>query len=224
MMRKSILVALVCVLVAFSFAYAAPAGGTTTHGGSETGTGSSTTTQNADGGNVTYVNVSGTTITGRWAGFFGNVSGQIELQDASANTFYQWTVSNLTNAVVYVSNGTITDWTSSNIENINSSNTTHYPAFLQTTASDNYNNTFGISDTFTSASLSVANTNYTTTYQGGSSGTLRTYALRSIADANMIWAGVVQDDVNGFNSNDLDYQVLVPANTTTSYNFYLELP
>jgi hypothetical protein len=44
-------------------------------------------------GNITEMDIFGYTVTSGWQGYFGNVTGQIFLADASDNIFYNWSVS-----------------------------------------------------------------------------------------------------------------------------------
>ncbi len=44
-----------------------------------------------EGGNVTPLNLSSNVSTEKWAGYFGNVTGQIVLAPNNANMFYTWT-------------------------------------------------------------------------------------------------------------------------------------
>jgi hypothetical protein len=219
-MLRNLLLILVFTVISASLVLAAPTGGTVSTGPSERGTGSSSGTTTAQGGNVTQINVSGTAITGRWAGFYGSISGNITLSDAANNNFYAWTITNFTNAVVYAANGTISTW---NLVPINNSIA---PIGIQTAAADNFNNTFGSTGTFSSASMSVASTPLTNTYQGGSVGTLKTYALVTSDGLVNVWAGVAQWNTTSFKTGQrVDYQIIAPAKTTgTTYNFYLELP
>ncbi|MGM5480849.1 MAG: hypothetical protein ACQESE_00395 [Nanobdellota archaeon] len=208
-------------LMAVSLAFAAPGGASTTEGASEQATGTSSTTVDTEGGNVTYVDVSGTSITGRWAGFFGNISGNIMLGDSSDNQFFQWTVSDLTGAVVYAANTTVTDWTQANFDPASNA---VMPSYVQGSLTDNFTNTFTASEEFSSSSLTVADVPFATTWNSTGVGNLKTYALQSIADNALVFGGLAVDDTDGFNGNSVDYQILVPAETTTSYSFYLELP
>lgn len=223
-MNTKILLAIFAVaLLSFSFAAAAPGGASTTPGASSaTNTGASVTTVDVEGGNVTYVDVSATVATSRWGGFYGNISGNVMLGDASSNVFYQWTVGDMTGAVVYATNASITDWTSGNIGPLAAANT---PSYLQTTATDNYTNTFSANELFTSASLSEASTPYAATWNSTAQGDLKTYALYSTADDATIWAGKSIAGSDAFNGGStVDYQILLPAQSTTTYSFYLELP
>lgn len=43
-----------------------------------------------EGGNISAINLSGETLTNKWAGFFGNVSGSLLLADNQSSVIYQW--------------------------------------------------------------------------------------------------------------------------------------
>lgn len=178
------------------------------------------------GGNVTEVNVTGYSITSKWAGFWGNVSGGIKIADSSNNVFYEWTVSDPTGGVVYVCSDAVSDWSSSNIQPVYADDSL-LPQFLRE-GSDAFNFTFINQETFTSPSLSIANTNYTTTWQAGSQGTdFKTYALKSVSDSVLIWAGKIKVGETFKGGAYAHYQVLagvMSTDSTTTFKFYLELP
>ena len=220
-MKKNILsVILVILILAFaSMVIADPTGGTATEGTQTSGVSSSSSTQvTTEGGNVTEVNVTTTGITTRWAGFFGTVTGNYELNDGT-NNFYTWATitGSMTGAAVYAADsaGAIT-WAS-----VAPATSTDMPAYLQTTASDNWTNTYNETPkAFVSSSLNVASTPYTTTSGGAG---FESYSLKE--GSTLIWAGLVQDDGASFDGATADYQILVPADSSTeTYNFYLELP
>jgi len=223
--RGTLFLFIIISLFTINMAASQPTGGNITLGFSERGVSSGSETAGIESGNLTAVNVTNIAITTRWAGFYGEVSGEIFLGDSSGNRFYEWTVSNVTGAVVFATNSTVSDWSNSNIVAANDS---VLPSYLKTSATDNYNNTFNQSGTFTSLSITEANTNYTETFQNGTRGSLKTYALHSTADDALIFAGVAQDNAESFKTNDttstkVDYQLLLPAQSATVYNFYLEL-
>ncbi len=200
---------------------AAPQGATVSVGASERGPAATVGTATTEGGNVTNMNVSSDVITSRWAGFWGNISGSIILADASGNNFYRWTVTDVTGSVVYATSAPVVDWAT-----LAAARESDMPAYVQGTAPDSYNNTFTGTETFTSASQSVANANFTFTYEGGAMGTnLKTYALK-VDTSTLVFAAKAVAGTTGFNNQAVDYQLLVPAQggTTTTYNFYLELP
>ncbi len=197
-----------------------PTGGTLATGTTESWSGTTSTSTGIQGGNITEANITGYAQTDRWAGFWGEITGGVRLADSSANVFYEWTVSDVTDSVIYAANGTVSNWGT-----VAAAGVGDMPAFLTTAATDNYTNTFGSTEAFNSSSLNIASTPYTSTWQTGSQGALKTYALKDADDTDLIWAGKAIADTASFASGTLDYQVLVPAYTSSiSYNFYLELP
>ncbi len=214
-------------LLVASIAAAAPAGASVVNGTASSLPESTASSLNISGGQVQEVNVSGYTITNKWAGFFGQVSGDIRLGDSAGNIFYQWTVNDPTGAVVYaVTNGTVSDWSDTNIAPLYGSDTI-LPSFL-TSGADSFNNTFTSQETFTSNSLTINNVNYTTTWESGTQGSnFKTYALKASTEGLMVWAAKAVSDTTGFNGNAVDYQVLVGLTSQTQQvpvYFYLELP
>jgi hypothetical protein len=222
-MIKKLLLPVLFLLLFAPFALAAPGGADVTNEQSESGTGTSVDTSSIEGGNVTYADVTSNQITGNWAGFFGNVSGGLVLEDASANSFYEWAIDNWDGAVVYAASGSVSDWTGGNIGPLSNVNA---PAHIQSAGTDNFTNTFNETGDFNSTSLNEGSVPYVNTWQDGSRGTLQTYALYSTADSEQIWAGLVDDDSSSFKgaTTTVDYQILVPAEGSTTYSFYLELP
>ncbi len=207
-------------------ALAAPTGASVTVGEQETAPESTAGTVTTEGGNVTAVNVSAYQVTGKWAGFWGTVSGDIRLADSTGNVFYKWTISDPTGGVVYACTGTVSDWSSSNIQPLYASDG-YLPAFMLE-GTDSFNNTFTQQGTFDSPSLSISQVNYTYTYQGGNPGSdFATYALRTSDGSVLIWAGKIKAGASTFNGNTGDYQILAGVtseSTPTTFYFYLELP
>ncbi len=201
---------------------AEPSGATLTPGASQTTVLPAAQSLNIQGGNVTYVDVRGGIITTRWGGFYGNVTGEARLGDGGGNYYYIWTVTDPTNAVVYVSTDSITNW---DFTSFRPAAVGDMPGYLQVVATDNFSATFTQSEVFNSASLSIPVTLYTTTWQNGAQGTLKTYALYNAVDNAVVWAAKAQNNALSFQSGKtVDYQLLVPAQSAIPYNFYLELP
>ncbi|MDK2849830.1 MAG: hypothetical protein PWP03_809 [Candidatus Woesearchaeota archaeon] len=195
------------------FVRADPTGATVTAGTAVTGSGTTSDNITINAGEVMSANIYGKTITTKWAGFYGNISGGISLEDSSGNVFYNWSVSDVTGAVVYAANDTVSDWTLSNASEAD------MPAYVQGTATDSFSNTFTASEQFTSPTKTVDNVLYAVTY---GTGTFKTYALKTTSE--IIFAGKSPGTAAGFNGNNVDYQILVPAQSNTNYYFYLELP
>jgi len=218
---------LLCVSFIVPFTSAAQVqGANATYVQSSTGTAPLTTSAPAIGGNITAVNISGSSITDRWTGFYGNISGIVRLADAAGNKFYQWTINVITGAIVYASNGTVSNWST-----LAPARFVDMPSYLIQTAADNYSNTFFQNETFTTNLQSIPNTFYTLTLNSSvQNSTFKTYAftadVNATADDNstIIFAGKAVQQSNAFNNAAADFQIIAPARSATTYYFYLELP
>lgn len=220
---KKMTMMLLSTLVAFSLVFigsasAAPTGANITGTANETWSWTPTSTSfTAYGGNITEMNLSAYQVTGSWVGFWGQLSGGVTLRDASGHIFYEWTVSNMTDAAVYACNESSVSWSS-----ITAATAANLPSYINDGGTDDFNNTFTAQETFTSASLSVNNVNYTTT-QGTAN--FKTYALYDTTNTVLIWAGKAINNGGAFNSETADYQILAPADSSgQTYYFYLEMP
>ncbi len=224
------LVAILGALLMASIAAAAPVGASITSGTASSLTPATAQSVNANGGNVQEVNVTGYTITDKWAGFFGQVSGNVELGDSAGHIFYKWTVNDPTGSIVYAAvNDSNVDWT--NISALYG-NDAILPSFL-TTGADSFNNTFTQqAASLTVGTTTISNVNYTTTWDNstgtpGQGTVFKTYALKDGTNKDMIFAAEAVNNTAGFNGNAVDYQVLVGLTSQTSsvpVYFYLQLP
>jgi hypothetical protein len=187
---------------------------------------SSATILNSAGGNASAVNIVGTSNTDKWTGFYGNISVDIRLSDSAGNNLYRWTVSSTNGSVVYVTNGTVTNWSS-----LSAARLVDFPSYLAENAADNYSNTFTGNEAFTSNLRIVNNVDYAYTLNSsGLSSEFKTYAMTADINstnndnATMVFAGKVVSQANSFIDIGADFQIIAPANSETSYFFYLELP
>lgn len=232
-MKKHKNIAVLGIITAIlSFVFSAPlvlaaiAGADVTVGASERYTPSVTQTVEGKAGNVTEVNVSTVQVTDKWVGFWGHVSGSIVLADANGNYFYKWTISDPTGGVVYVTNASVSDW--STLAPVYADSGV-LPAFLLQ-GTDSFNYTFTEQEDFISPSKTVNAVNYTYTWQGGNQGTtFKTYAMQADNGAVLVWAGNVVADQTSFKGDTVtaDYQILAGVNTQggqQTFYFYLELP
>jgi hypothetical protein len=63
----------------------------------------------AEAGNITPMIITGNRVTEAWAGYYGNLSGQIVLDDANNFTIYDWNFQS-PSGEVYASNGSNVNW------------------------------------------------------------------------------------------------------------------
>jgi len=107
-------------------------------------------TLEAISGNVTQLNIDGSTVTQAWQGYYGSVTGTITLDDSFNNTLYDWTLSN-PEGEVYASESEI-DFSSGNILCYNYSKTGGSYLNLSTYETNlgiGANDVDGINETFT---------------------------------------------------------------------------
>jgi hypothetical protein len=100
-------------LILMSGVYAVtPSGGTVTvFNASETAPEDVADSEVAYAGNITGINIQGFTTTAAWQGYYGNVTGTIQLADAADNVLYNWTLASPEGEIFASTNNSI-DWTS----------------------------------------------------------------------------------------------------------------
>jgi len=87
-----------------------PFGGSVTAGTPETAPADTAGNNSAVAGNITEITISAYSTTQTWQGYFGNVSGTIQLADANDNVLYNWTLASPEGEVYASTNSSIT-WT-----------------------------------------------------------------------------------------------------------------
>jgi len=203
----------------------------------------STWSQSSSGASVTGGNVYNATVstneqTYRWAALWGNISGQIVLNNEDGNAVISWVISQIQDAsVVYATtyDGTLdpTNFASFNRLQLNNTDKAYgYDPFV----TDSISNTFTNYANFQSPSMDnpvVANTtvlesvwtNYV--FRLNSSDVPASYPG---GQDYVVWAVGVQNDQNSFYGVTADYELLIPENeevgqgegSPTTYYFWLE--
>jgi len=173
-----------------------------------------------EGGNITMANISGTTLTDRWAAFWGNVSGSIKLTDGT-NDVYVWTWTPTAGGVVCLSEKTTSPFSNMAVTTAGAVDAAYVLGSVTDNAvgTVNGNCSLTMNDgpiTSTDAILD-ATTNWNTCLVGNTVDVLpHDFAFcQAIADGN------------AYNGQPANYEVMVPttpgeANTETYY-FYMEL-
>jgi len=190
-------------------------------------------------GNATEMNINGVSNTNIWAGFFGNLTGLIQLADSAGNVMYNWTQLN-PSGQIYASNGSNVDWTVVQCFNFTATGDGSgdvaeeigggynlYGANLSTLEllfgitendADGVNETFE-DDTrthapfFTSGYLFDSNECPTTyvydTAGTGTSGNFEEILLWDAMRNNTIFTALIEQDVSGFDSQQHDFEIMV---------------
>ncbi len=228
-----IALALLVGLVVMTGVRADPSGATLTPGSSERAPLGSPGSLAVQAGNVTELNISGTSITQSWAAFYGEVSGSITLEDANGNKFYDWTAAN-PQGEVYAARVSSITWSNvrcANDTEISNENT----ALNMGSAADNITNTFTSTThpQFYVGSVNIAanSCKATNAYVNGASQTTDFYnVLLSDGTGNIIYTSILDPDTTGFDGDTHDFELLVgedghgaAAGTTTTYYFWVEL-
>jgi hypothetical protein len=183
----------------------------------------------AQAGNVTQVDISGQSITTHWAGFFGNISGNITLQDASGNTFYDWATLGTPKGEVFASTDNAVSW--AGIGCASPEELSAIDALLGIDSSDGD----GINQTYTStvfpafnvSSVEISGCNSTNAYSSGSKDITAYYQiLLTDTEGDPVYTTLINDSATSFTGSGADFQLLVgepdTVGTTTIY-FYIEL-
>lgn len=225
-LRNKLGIAVVAIMLAIFLQTAlADPNGMTTTAGTPTAKGffpSGTT--NATGGLTRNINISTVTQTTAWQGFFGDITGNVTLSDSSGDTLYRWNWS--------IADGTLfaTQASAVNFANISAVNTCSIDQNITGTDSDRVNNTFTASSNsqFIIAGITIAANSAcrTNTYINNATQSTRFEEIIVTANgATPIYASKIENNIQGFDGNTHDYQMLVPDSqnsTTTTYYFYAE--
>jgi len=187
----------------------------------------------ARGGNVTQVNIDALSITKTWQGYYGNITGNIHLDDAANQSFYIWGNGTLTGEVYATRNSTVawatvncTNGTQRSVEDtylgviatdgdsaVNTFNGTTHPAFyvgLQQIATDScYSTNLFVNGTKSSSEF----------YE----------VMLSDDQSAVVYTALIEDDAYAYNSQLADFQIMVGENEhdgnqgPTTYYFFIEL-
>jgi len=216
-----------------------PNGASVTPGTPQTSPGNTTAPgqNNAMAGNITELTVVGKAVTQAWQGYFGNVSGTIELADATGDVMYNWTGLTDPTGEVYASTNATIAW--ANIQCFNftangsmatsgeSAGATNVAGMNLTQLEDAFNiaddDGDGVDITFTDANshaeFFTANLNFTVgeclstdvfdSSGEGTDGTFEEVLLYEPTTASVVFTALLESDASGFDSNPHDFEMLV---------------
>lgn len=169
-----------------------------------------TTSVTTEGGNISYQNLTGTTLTDKWAGLYGNVTGTIVLTDASAGTanpLYSWSVDNSNNGIVCA--GTSTSYVFSSLSTSTAADVDAAWGFGA--ASDNATNTFTTAQcTLNFTEANVANT-INTTHKGTSTFFTCVVDDGGTAKSDFLFCTNISATGTTYNNQPANYELIVPT-------------
>lgn len=223
MMKNTIVVLGVALLMAG--VVLAISGSSFTFNGETRWSGVAATSDETEGGNITNGDLGSATLTEKWAAYWGNVSGSIQLWDGT-NSVYTWSVSNSsvvgevcasTNSAFAFS--TATSGSGADVDTAWAFTTTDTDSATNTLTGAGCDLTFtGITTISGSDSVLHTDSNYETcVIDDGSTG----------AETNFAFCGVLNSTGLSFDGTPSQYELMVPttdtAGATETYYFYLEL-
>ncbi|MBR9705072.1 hypothetical protein GOV12_06685 [Candidatus Pacearchaeota archaeon] len=190
---------------------------------------------NVSGGRVVHMNLTASTQNPRWKAFIGHVIGKFTLQDSSGAEIYDWTLSSNTGRVYATRNTSSPNWTAVNCSNLTHLNTEN-SNLEHTNVNDNLTITFNVTATATHAAFYVGGVYI----NANSCPTLNTYKNNASQDDdfeevalydnhNVFFAAILENDMQGYDSLDYDFQMIVPENgnssksVSTAYYIYVEV-
>ena len=205
------------------------------------------TTQEAEGGNVTSLDVSSQRITKRWQGFTGNISGGITLEDAAGNALYDWGLAN-PSGEIYASNGTPVTWTRVFCVNFTADyleekyNLTALNRFIglgmpseeadDDSVNATFNQTYGTDGSYFSVGditiNNADNCSMATLYDNNGYQTQRFKEIILTDNTSIVFTSILEQDQTGFQGHSTDFQMIVGVNgtiqgTVRNYYFFVEL-
>lgn len=180
-------------------------------------------------GNVTELLISGKTTTQSWQGYFGNVSGTIELANVDGNVMYNWSAANPSGEVL-ASVAQNVDWT-----NLACFDLVTDGAALETTYNIGTDSVDGVDETFVATANIVTaghSLNSCASVEifdetGASNGDFTEVLLSD--GVNPVFASILEQDALGFDNRAHDFQMLVLEDghlgdtSTSTYYFFVEL-
>ena len=244
---RELLTTMVLGLIALSvmaFVMADPTGPDTVAAGAG-GRRTITVTSNNTGalaGNVTPLDITQTRVTTFWQGYYGNISGTIVLGNAAGSNLYQWSEASPQGEIYATKNSTTINWT--NVGCANETQVVNEDTWLGATvaSTDSAKKTFSLTThpSFQIGTKTIAGCrSQSINASGGGSAFWEALLVdngtsgASMDDDVVVYAAVLENNVNGFDGGLHDFQMLVgepgsgsqqyPNGNPTTYYFYVEL-
>ena len=218
---------LVAVSIMFATAVSAQTGaGVTTGDANETISTGSPGSVTTDAGAVSQVDVSQDALTEKWSGFYGTISGNLVLGDASGNNFYTWTTDDFSSAKVIAVPGN--NATPTSISAVGDPNTFLGSGF--DTGTDDAASTYNMTGDVTVNGNTASNTALAKTFDQNGEIFFDTFLVENTNEGSTNAPAYVSQGVSqqkGFDgTTDVNYQMIVGVGEDSSqkrFEFYMEL-
>jgi hypothetical protein len=190
---------------------------------------------NTSGGTFTTVKINITAQTYRWKAYVGNVTGKFTLDDSRNYTIYDWSISTVAGEVYATRSSTLVNWQSIQCANNNSIRLEEIALNISRSNDDSINRTFNRKP-YSHDEFYVAATKFnanscpaTSTYVNSTRQSAVFQEVVLFDAANIVYAGILESKIRGFDNNYYDFQLIVPesglegSQAPTAYYFYVEL-
>jgi hypothetical protein len=230
----------IAIIFACGMVLAAPSGANFTHIKTEQAAADGAAGRDAVAGNVTELSVTGYSTTSSWQGYYGNVSGTIQLADGSDNVMYNWSSAN-PGGEIYAANHSSILWTNVQCFNYTATgNLTADDSALRGSTSLNGLNLStlesvygiisddadGIDETFNLIGAATHDAFYSNSLQftEGECRSTRVYSNVGSGEGNkfeevllydpdnqaVVFASILDSDILGFDNRTHDFEMMVP--------------
>jgi len=203
-------------------------------------------TLGAQAGNVTELTINTTTISQRWQGYYGNISGSITLDNANNWTMYSWAGDITPQGEILAADALISNWTGIICANLSTlykgeNCTGNYNGSclniteLQAKFGGDINGGESVNSTFSSTANIQLDTGLisgcpaTNLYSNDAAQTKNwtEVLLYENNTETVVFASIINASTIGFDNTSWDFQMIVGDNGesvgTTTYYFYVEL-
>jgi hypothetical protein len=193
----------------------------------------------ATAGNVTELNINATSVTKSWQGYYGNVTGVLTLDDALNRSMYEWFDAS-PQGEIYASPSQVANWQVVKCFNYSAYLPEINLTGLEESLGIRPGDADGVNETFSSdftGSFWVGNKlidatsscHAAFTYVNAQSQAADFVEVLLTQGTSVIYAAILEDNANGFDSRPHDFQMLVGEDghngdtSPTNYYFYVEL-
>ena len=234
-------IAMLFLLAAIETAYAQPINASVVNRGlSER----STATEPSEGGNTTSLSITANTLSQRWQGYYGNVTGNVTLGDAANNVLYSW-VDLAPAGEVYAANKTSVNWprifcvnfsAAAGEENLNKDTMNTFIGYTSDgdrakndAVNATFNQTFGDDEsTLVVGARTIANADNCSMVTLNTGTGYQTASFKEVIltdNETVVFASILENNANGFKSHPTDFEMIVGVNSsnTRNYFFFVEL-
>ncbi|HDP73999.1 MAG TPA: hypothetical protein ENN46_03545 [Candidatus Woesearchaeota archaeon] len=221
-MDKKVLLTALLLVIAAGIAFAqSPSGTDFNREGSETWEGDTATSTPAQGGNVTELTISQDVQTRLWQAFYGNLTGEVALKDsAGTSTVYDWGALSFTKAYVFMTRLASVDWTNitgADVGEIEAEDV----ALSMDDKTEAVNKTKVDGSAWDNIEYGTENIAVLFGINMASGSGWRSPLLYDGTNDGIIYSVYVNTTGQAFNSQDADYQIIVPTgNVNRDYYVY----